>query len=158
MKEKIKNLMPWILTLFATAMGITAFFLIFGTSVKYDVIILDENAFKGLNVTLGYTINKTTTVFYASAGMILAYVLPLLGACVAVIGKESLIARIVAAALFIVGGALSFAAVSLVKPGFNGTATIGLGSIFSGVTAMLGGIAEGVSCLPIFPQKDTAEE
>ena len=87
MKQKIKTMMPWILTLASAAMGIVAFFLIFAPSVKYDFLILGNNTFTGINVTLGYTINKTTTVFHASAGMIFAYLLPLLGACVAVVGK-----------------------------------------------------------------------
>ena len=147
MKAKIKGLMPWILTLSATALGIAAFFLIFAPSVKYGFPILGKTSFNGLSVTLGHTINKTTVVFHASAGMILAYLLPLLGASVAVVGKESFIARIVASALLLTGGALSFAATSLIQPNFIGQASLGLGSIFSGVTAILGGVAEGATCV-----------
>ena len=147
MKQKLKTLMPWILTLASAAMGIVAFFLIFAPSVKYDFLILGNNTFTGINVTLGYTINKTTTVFQASAGMIFAFLLPLLGACVAVVGKDSFIARIVATAMFLTGGALSFAATALVKPAFLGNASLALGSIFSGVIALLGGIAEGATCV-----------
>ena len=147
MKKKIKSLMPWILTLFAAAMGIAAFFLIFAPSVRYDYLILGKTAFSGLNVSLGYTINKTSVVFYASAGMIIAYLFPLLGAAVAVIGKDSLIARGIAALLLLTGGALSFAATSLVQANFIGVPSLALGSIFSGVTALLGGVAEGVTCV-----------
>ncbi|MBQ9369651.1 MAG: hypothetical protein IJU10_01095 [Clostridia bacterium] len=161
MRDQIKTLLPWILTIFAALMGMAAFFLIFAQSVVYDVFIFGENTFKGLNVALGYTFNKTNVIFHASAGMILSYVFPLLAASVAVIGKDSLIARIVATALFFVGGALSFAATSLVNPGdvlTGGTATLGLGSIFSGIMAILGGIAEGVTCLPFFPKMEEDEE
>jgi len=143
-KKKFKSYIPWTLTLFAAAMGIVAFFLIFAPSVTYDFFILGEKVFTGINVTLGYTINKSTTVFYASAGMILAYLFPLLGASVAVIGKDSRIARLIAVALMLTGGALSFAATALVNANFYGDASLGLGSIFSGVTAILGGISEGV--------------
>jgi len=158
MKDSIKSLMPWILMVFSALMGMVAFFLIFAPSVVYDVVVFGENTFKGLNVTLGYTVNRTNIIFYASAGMILAYVLPLLAAAVAVVGREKLITRIISTALFFTGGALSFAATALVNPGFNGTATLGLGSIFSGITAMLGGIAECVTCLPIFPKMSDDEE
>ena len=158
MRDQIKTLLPWILTIFAALMGMAAFFLVFAHSVVYDVFIFGENTFKGLNVALGYTFNKTNVIFHASAGMILSYVFPLLAASVAVIGKDSLIARIVATALFFVGGALSFSATALVKAGFNGEASLALGSIFSGVTAFLGGIAEGVTCLPFFPKMEEDEE
>ena len=146
MSEKIKGLMPWILTFFAAAMGIASFFLIFAPSVTYDAYILGENSFKGLHTALGY-IRGDITVLHASAGMIIAYLFPLLGAATAVIGKDNMIARIAATALFLVGGALSFAATALVRPVFTATATLGLGSIFSGVTAMLGACSEGAYCI-----------
>lgn len=150
MKEKIKNILPWACTIAAAAMGIAAFFLIFAPSVNANV--LGETYFKGLNTALGYT-KSNIKVLSASAGMILAYLFPLLGAATAVIGKDSLIARIASTALFLVGGALSFAAAALVKANFTAEITIAFGSVLSGVFSILGGIAECATCLPCLKAK-----
>ncbi|GEM_PF-3111767 len=150
MKEKIKNILPWACTIAGAAFGIAAFFFIFAPSVRANV--LGETLFKGLNTALGYT-KSNIKVLSASAGMILAYLLPLLGAATAVIGKDSLIARIVSTALFLVSGALSFSAAALTRANFTTEITIAFGSVLSGVFSMLGGVAEGVTCLPCLKTK-----
>ena len=146
MRDKIKRYLPWGLTICAAAFGVAAFFLIFANAVKYDVAALGEDSFRGYFTALGYT-KGGIELLLPSAGLIIAYLFPLLGACTAVIGKDSLIARLIASALLITGGALLLSAAHLVECTFGGTASLSVGTILGGIFALLGGAAEGAYCV-----------
>ena len=138
MKKKTKTLLSWGLTLFAAACGVAAFFVVFADAVNYQGLILGST-FTGLQIGLGYTVNNVV-VFEASAGVILAYLLPLLAACVLIIGKGNRILALVASALMITGGVLAFCTLNLLNGTSVGVPALAAGSIASGVLSLVGGI------------------
>ena len=138
MKKKTKTLLSWGLTLFAAACGVAAFFVVFADAVNYQGLILGST-FTGLQIGLGYTVNNVV-VFEASAGVILAYLLPLLAACVLIIGKGNRILALVASAMMITGGVLAFCTLNLLNGTSVGVPALAAGSIASGVLSLVGGI------------------
>ena len=140
MKKKVKNNLSWGTTVFATIAGVVAFFLIFADAVHYTGLIFGSS-FTGLQVALGYTVNDIT-VFNASAGIILGYVLPLVGACVALIGKGNKVLTLLASAMLLTGGVLLLCATSLLNGGSVGVPSLAAGPIAAGVIAILGGVTE----------------
>ena len=105
MKKKNAKLLSWATTIFAAACGIVAFCMIFVISIKTPGYLAKES-FTGLQVALGCSINDHT-IFNASAGLILAYLFPLVGACASVIGKGNKIVTLISGALLVTGGALA---------------------------------------------------
>ncbi|MBQ7712888.1 MAG: hypothetical protein IJT69_03620 [Clostridia bacterium] len=138
MKKKTKTMLSWGLTILAAACGVAAFFVVFADAVSYQGLILGST-FTGLQIGLGYTVNNVV-VFEASAGVILAYLLPLLAACVLIIGKGNRILALVASALMITGGVLAFCTLNLLNGTSVGVPALAAGSVASGVLSLVGGI------------------
>ena len=145
MKKKQGNLLSWGITIFAAACGVVAFFMIFFDAVKFNGLIFGSS-FTGLQVALGYTVDNVK-VFEASAGIILAYLFPLVGACAAIIGKGNKFVSFLSAVLMLVGGILAFCTISLLNGSFIGSPSLAVGSIVSGVLAIVGGVVECGSIL-----------
>ncbi len=145
MGKKQQRTLVWIATIFAAACGVAAFFMIFAKAVSYENFIFGDT-FTGLQVALGYTVNDSK-IFDASAGILLAFLFPLIGACVAIIGKGNKYVSILASAMLITGGILALCALSLLKSHYPGTPNLEAGPIVSGVLAILGG---GVECTSVF--------
>ena len=140
MNKKLKNNLSWGTTVFATVCGVVAFFLIFARAVNYTGLIFGSS-FTGLQVALGYTVNDVP-VFKASAGIILGYLFPLIGACVALIGKGNKIVTFLASGLLLTGGVLLFCMTSLLNGSAVGAPSLAAGPIAAGVVAILGGVTE----------------
>ena len=138
MKKSTKNILTWSTTVFAALCGVAAFFVIFADAVNFTGLILGDS-FTGLQVALGYTVNNVT-LFSASAGIILAYLFPLVAACVLIIGKGNKLTAYLAAAMMITGGILAFCAINLLNGTFIGTPSLAAGTISSGVLSIVGGI------------------
>ena len=146
MKKKTKTLLSWGLTILAAACGVAAFFVVFADAVSYQGLILGST-FTGLQIGLGYTVNNVV-VFEASAGVILAYLLPLLAACVLIIGKGNRILALVASALMITGGVLALCTLNLLNGTSVGVPALAAGSVASGVLSVAGGlVAAGSSVI-----------
>ena len=126
------------ITAFAAVCGIVAFVLVNAVAI-HTPYFLNKPTFTGLQIALGYTINEYA-VFKPAAGIILAYVFPLAAACLAVFGKGKLVLTLLAGAMMITGGALAFSTVHLLNSEAVRTATLGAGSIASGVLAIIGGV------------------
>ena len=146
MKKAQKNKLSWIVTVFAALCGLAAFFVIFADAVQYSVLGLVESSFSGLQVALGATVNNVQ-VFEASAGVILAYLFPLVAACTLIIGKGFKIATFLAAAMLVTGGVLAFCMISLLNGTFIGDPSLAVGAILSGVFSVVGGVAACGSAL-----------
>ncbi|MBO4478976.1 MAG: hypothetical protein IK037_04260 [Clostridia bacterium] len=142
MKKKNAKLLSWATTIFAAACGIVAFCMIFVISIKTPGYLAKES-FTGLQVALGCSINDHT-IFNASAGLILAYLFPLVGACASVIGKGNKIVTLISGALLVTGGALALSTLSLLNPTVYfftlSDPTLAAGPIASGVLALVGGV------------------
>lgn len=138
MKKKSKSFLSWCLTIFAAACGVAAFFVVFADAVNYQGLILGST-FTGLQVALGYTVNNVT-LFEASVGIIFAYLLPLIAACVLIIGKGNRILPLVAAVMMIAGGVLALCTLRLLNGGSVGAPSLAAGSIASGVLSLVGGL------------------
>ena len=138
MEKKKTIILSWGVTVFAALCGLVAFCMIFIRSVITPFRL--QESFTGLQVALGYSINNQP-VFTASAGILLAYLFPLIGACVSVIGKGFKIPTLVAAAMMITGGALAFSTVQLLRNAiYIGTPSLAAGPIVAGIFALLGGL------------------
>ena len=136
MNKKKMQYVSWGTTVFGALCGLVAFFMIFVTAIKEPLLF--DGKFTGLQVALGYSVDEYP-VFSPSAGIILAFLFPLLGASVAVIGKGYKVVTLIAAATMIVGGALAFACVSLLNTDIPlGSVSLGAGPIASGVLSLLG--------------------
>jgi len=146
MKKVLKNIVSWSVTAFAALCGMAAFFVIFADAVEYSVLGMVAESFTGLQVALGATVNNIA-VFKASAGIILAYLFPLVAACVLIIGKGFKVASILAAAMLLTGGILAFCTVSLLNGTYFGDPSLGAGAISSGVLSVVGGV---VACGSMF--------
>ena len=146
MKKKSKSILSWGLTVFAALCGVAAFFVIFADAVQYRMPILGSSAFTGLQVALGYTVNDVA-LFGASAGVILAYLFPLVAACVLIIGKGNKILPLLASALMITGGVLALCTLSLLNGSFLGTPTLAAGAVASGVLSLTGGLVACASAV-----------
>ena len=139
MKKKSKNLLSWGLKILAAACGVAAFFVIFADAVNYSALIFGDS-FTGLQVALGYTVNDIA-VFKASAGIILAYLFPLVGACLLIIGESFKPAVVLAAAMMVTGGVLALCALSLLNGTYVGEPSLAAGAISSGILSIVGGLA-----------------
>ena len=139
MKNKTKNIVSWSVTIFAALCGVAAFFTIFAEAVAFEGLIFGES-FSGLQVALGYSVNDIV-IFKASAGIILAYLLPLLGACALIIGKGNKIVSLLGTAAMLTGGILALCTVQLLQGGFIGVPSLAAGAISSGVLAIVGGVS-----------------
>ena len=140
MKKKNNKLLSWATTIFAAACGLVAFCMIFVVSIKTPYFL--KESFTGLQVALGCSINDHV-IYKASAGIILAYLFPLLGACASIIGKGNKIVVLISGALLVTGGALALSTVSLLNPTSYYTLagpTLAAGPIASGVLSLVGGV------------------
>lgn len=141
MKKKISTYLSWGVPVFAAMCAVAAFFMIFAEAVRFELPILGASTFSGLQVALGYTVNSVP-IFEASAGIILAFLLPLVGACVAIIGKGNKIVSVLAAAMMLTGGILAFCTISLLNGTWIGAPCLAVGPIVSGVLSVVGALAE----------------
>ena len=138
MKKKSKSILSWGVTAFAALCGLAAFFVIFADAVNFDAFLFGE-AFSGLQVALGYKVNNFT-VFSASAGIILAYLFPLVAASALIIGKGFKIVTYLAAAMMVTGGVLALCMIGLLNGTYIGDPSLGAGAISSGVLSIVGGV------------------
>ncbi len=140
MKKK-KQLLSWCATVFAAICGVVAFCMIFVMSIKTPWYV--KESFTGLQVALGCSLNDHT-IFNASAGLILAYLFPLVAACCAVIGKGNQIVCLIAGAMMVTGGALALSTLSILNPTAYfitlSDPTLAAGPIASGVLSLVGGV------------------
>ena len=143
MKKQHKLYFSWGITILATVLGVIAFFMIFVDAIKFNGKLVQGN-YSGLQVALGYKIN-TISVFEASAGIILAFALPLLGACVALMGKGNNIVTCLAALMMLTGGVLAFCTVELLHYNAVGTPSLAAGPIAAGILSILGAATAGFS-------------
>lgn len=150
---KYKSLIiNWALPVFAALCGLVAFCMVFidaiGTVSKATATVGDS--YTGLVVSLGLietigTVNRT--LFSFNILSLLAYVLPLVGAVVIIIGKDCRLANIVAAAALVVGGVLLLMMSVLVKIGASDsmttlyTFTMKAAPIAGGVLAIVAGLS-----------------
>ena len=139
MSIKKKSLVSWGVTIFAALCGVAAFFTIFAEAVTFEGLIFGES-FSGLQVALGYSVNDIV-IFKASAGIVLAYLLPLLGACALIIGKGNRIVCGISALMMLAGGILALCTLQLLQGGFIGVPSLAAGAISSGVLAIVGGVS-----------------
>jgi len=141
MKKKTMHLFSWGVTIFAVLCGLAAFCMIFVASIKTPYYL--QESFTGLQVAMGCSINDHT-IFNASAGLILAYLFPLVAACVAVIGKGNKLTPLIAGALMVTGGALALSTLSLLNPTVYFITltdpTLAAGPIASGELSLIGGV------------------
>ena len=147
MKKKTSVYLSWGIPIFAAICAVTAFFMIFVEAVRYELstgFAIFGSSYTGLQVALGYTVNDIP-VFDASAGIILAFLLPLFGACVAIIGKGNKIVSVLSAAMMLTGGILAFSTLSLLNGSPYLSPKLSAGPIASGVLSVMGAIAEGSS-------------
>ena len=161
MNKKIMPMISWGATILSALCGLVAFAMIFVTAINtvtppYSIL---QNDYSGLQVALGCSTTSGHTIFNASAGIILAFAFPLIGACVAVIGKGYKIVTGVAALLLVTGGALALSVVSLLNPAITfPDATLGAGPIAAGVLSIFGGAALCVSVILDILAAKTAEK
>ena len=150
MKKPSKNIIVWATTVFAALCGVIAFFVVFAEAVHCESILFGDS-FTGLQVGLGYSVEdgfSSITIFKASAGIILAYLFPLVAACILIVGKGNSIAGAIGAAMMITGGILAFCIVQLLNGSYLGEPSLGAGAITSGVFSIVGGLAAcGSTCL-----------
>lgn len=141
MKKKNNQLLSWCATIFAAVCGVVAFCMIFVVSIKTPWYV--KESFTGLQVALGCSLNDHT-IFNASAGLILAYLFPLVAACCAVIGKGNQIVCLIAGAMMVTGGALALSTLSILNPTVYfvtlSDPTLAAGPIASGVLSLVGGV------------------
>ena len=141
MKKKNNQLLSWCATIFAAVCGVVAFCMIFVVSIKTPWYV--KESFTGLQVARGCSLNEHT-IFNASAGLILAYLFPLVAACCAVIGKGNQIVCLIAGAMMVTGGALALSTLSILNPTVYfvtlSDPTLAAGPIASGVLSLVGGV------------------
>ena len=142
MTKKQKLFLSWGVTIFAAVCGVIAFFMIFAEAVKTPFSF--EESYTGLQVAMGYSINSYP-IFEASAGIILGFLFPLIGACVAIIGKGNKILAVVASALLLTGGVLVLCTLPLLHSVTFLSISLGAGPIVSGVFAIVGALASAGS-------------
>lgn len=143
MNKKIIPFLSWGTTIFSALCGLVAFAMIFVTAIVADTppYSVLQSEYSGLQVALGCSTTVGYAIFNPSAGIILAFAFPLLGLCVAVMGKGYKIVTAIAAALFVTGGALAFSAVSLLNPAIPfPEVSLGAGAIASGVLSLVGAL------------------
>ena len=143
MKKKQKLILSWGMTVFAAACGVAAFFTVFADAITYSYNILGNLSYTGLQVALGYSLKSGAlelAVFNASAGIILAYLLPMIGACGLIIGKDKKIVMVLSSALMVAGGVLCFLLVQFLSGPNVGTPLLAAGPIAAGVLAAFGGV------------------
>lgn len=143
MKKQYKEYFSWGITILATVLGVIAFFMIFVDAIKFDGNLV-QGSYSGLQVALGYKLN-TISIFEASAGIVLAFGFPLLGGCVALIGKGNIIVTCLAAAMMLTGGVLAFCIVQLLNCNAVGHPSLAAGPIASGILSILGAATAGFS-------------
>ena len=139
MEKKKITILSWGLTIFAAACGLTAFCMIFVRAINTPHFLAEN--FSGLQVALGCSTKSNATIFSPSAGLILAFFLPLIGICAAVIGKGYKIVTFLSAAFLVTGGVLALCATLLLNPAVTNLTevTIAAGPIASGVLSIVGG-------------------
>ena len=161
MNKKTQEIITWGSTIFAALCGLVAFAMIFITAINaavppYSIL---QSDYTGLQVALGCSTSGGYQIFNASAGLILAFIFPMIGACTAVIGKGFKVVTGVAAALMITGGALALAATSLVKPAVTfPEISLAAGPIVAGALSIVGGlILVGSVVFDMIVKKKTSE-
>ena len=138
MEKNKKTIISWSVTGFAALCGLTAFFMIFVRAINTPYSL--SESFTGLQVALGCTTSNGFTVFRSSAGLIVAFIFPLIAACVAVIGKGYKIVAIIAAVFMVAGGVLALCAYYLFNPAITLISySVAAGPIASGVLSLVGG-------------------
>ena len=146
MKINKKQTLSWGVTGFGALCGLIAFCMIFVKAINTPYSL--SESFTGLQVALGCSTSSGYAIFNPSAGLILAFVLPLVAACTAVIGKGYKIVTAVAAALMVAGGVLALCATYLFNPAITIlTYSVGAGPIASGALSLVGGVT---LCASIF--------
>lgn len=139
MKKNTMQLLSWGTTIFAVLCGLIAFCMIFVKAINTPYSLSDS--FSGLQVALGCSTTNGYPIFKASAGLILAFVFPMIGACTAMLGKGYKIVTIVASAFMVTGGALALSCLHLLNPAIILMApTLAAGPIASGVLSLVGGV------------------
>ena len=153
MNENKKMILSWGVPIFGALCGLVAFFMIFVKAV-YTPYSLAES-YTGIQVAMGCSTTSNYPIFRASAGLIFAFLLPMIAACGAVIGKGYKVATALSAAAMITGGALSLSAMHLIRPAITfPTISLGAGPIASGVLSLVGGVALLASlCLEVLWNK-----
>ena len=137
MTDKQKSFLSWGVTIFAAVCGVIAFFTVFADAVKTPFSF--DEGYTGLQVAMGYKLNNYP-VFEASVGIVLGYLFPLVGACVAIMGKGNKILAGIAAALMLTGGILVLCTLKLIRSINFVSISLGAGAIVSGIFAILGAI------------------
>lgn len=165
-KKKSGNL-SLILKVVVLVLGVAAFCMAFLTCIKFVTSDGDlVNSFTGFQEMFGYKETETlplvgtevTTEFLSFGIMaLLTFLLPLVGAVLSLLNNK--IAKLVGAALMIVGAVLmfflpSFAVLANVDTALSAgaildgcTRTLGIGAILGGVFAALGGLVAGYNAL-----------
>lgn len=144
MNDNKKLILSWGVPIFGALCGLIAFFMIFVKAV-YTPYSLAES-YTGIQVALGCSTTSDYPIFRASAGVIFAFLLPMIAACGAVIGKGYKIVTALSAAAMIAGGALAFSAMHLIRPAITfPTISLAAGPIASGVLSIVGGVALAAS-------------
>lgn len=130
--------------------GLTAFFLIFANAVVFTEIANVKHFFTGVQAALGYSLNGKEMIG-SSAGIILAYVFPLFGACIMIFDsmmeKNRKIVFALVSALMVTGGILALCAVKLLNGSYFGEPSLAGGAIASGICSLVGGAS---ACAAIF--------
>ncbi|MBO7390406.1 MAG: hypothetical protein J6U39_03070 [Clostridia bacterium] len=158
MNKKKTELLSWGATILAAVCGLVAFAMIFAAAINtktppYSIL---QESYTGIQTALGCSTASGYTVFNASACVILAFALPLIALCVAVMGKGFKIASAVAAAIFIAGAALALTVTSTVRPAVNfPEISLAAGPIVSAVFSLLGALSSiGGIVLEVFIAKE----
>lgn len=144
MKKEKMGLLSWGATIIAAVCGMVAFAMIFVAAIdsQASTYSIWQDSYTGIQVALGCSTANGYAVFNASAGAILAFALPLVALCVAVMGKGFKIVSAVAAAIYVAGASLAFTVTATARPAVTFPAlSLAVGPILSGVFSLLGAIA-----------------
>ena len=143
-KSNLSARISQILIILAGVCGVAAFCMFFANCVVFSPPILGKSAYSGLQTAFGYT-ESGIEIFHGSVGVALSFILPLIAACAAVAGKESKIATVAAALLFVAAAILAFCIPQTAVGNFAVQPKLGSGAITCGILSAGGAASVALS-------------